>query len=114
MAGSSGKQQRRAHSLELLTPPPPGHPPLPRDKGSATPFLIILPGRSPISSNICIKLKFLSAVGVGKLCFVKAQIVNIFGFLNKESPLGTLCGYSYNEGKSIFTNALVLVYKILK
>ena len=46
--------------------------------------------------------------------FLKAQIVNIFGFLNKESPLGTLCGYSYNEGKSIFTNALVLVYKILK
>ena len=47
----------------------------------------------------CIKLKFLSAVGLGKLCFAKAQIVNIFGFLSKEGPLGTLCGYSYNEGK---------------
>lgn len=93
MTGSSGKRQRCAHSLELLAPSPaPGHNirhPLPH------PFTWVL---SHLLQH-CIKLKFLSAVGVGKLCFAKAQIVNIFGFLSKEAPLGTLCGYSYNEGK---------------
>lgn len=93
MTGSLGKRQRCAHSLELLAPPQP------RDTTSVTHLLIPLPECSPISSNIGINLKFLSAVGVGKLCFAKAQIVNIFGFLSKEAPLGTLCGYSYNEGK---------------
>lgn len=112
MTGSSGKEQPSAHSLELLTTPSlPRQPPLPRHTKSVTHLLSPFPGCPPISSNICIKLKFLSAAGVGKLFLVKAQVVNIFGFVSKEAQLGTLCGHLNDEGKEMFAHASVVAYK---